>query len=119
MRDLEQKLCMNMPLLPKDEEGPIFAEPWQAHAFAMAVRLCEEGHFVWQEWVEEFSQQIKNAQAAGDPDLGDTYYLHWINCLEEMVAKKEIVSKNDMMSRKEEWRQAYLHTPHGEPVSLS
>ncbi|WP_420548402.1 nitrile hydratase accessory protein [Curvivirga sp.] len=118
MSDAQQNICLNMPLLPKDEEGPVFAEPWQAQAFAMAVKLCEDGYFTWQEWVEEFSQQIKKAQAAGDPDLGDTYYLHWINCLEEMVASKNMVSLGDMQSRKEQWRQAYLDTPHGEPVSL-
>lgn len=118
MSDTTTHFCKNIPNLPTDEEGPVFAEPWQAQAFALAVRLCDEGHFTWSEWVETFSLEVKRAQAEGDPDLGDTYYIHWLNVLEKMVVQKGAVSPGDMTSRKEEWRQAYLRTPHGRSVEL-
>ena len=56
----------------------MFAAPWEAQAFAMAVRLHEAGHFTWTEWAERLAEEIKRAQAAGDPDRGDTYYRHWL-----------------------------------------
>ncbi len=118
MSDTTLHFCKNLPQLPKDEEGPAFAEPWQAQAFALAVRLCEEGHFTWSEWVESFSRQVKKAQSQGDPDLGDTYYNHWLIVLEKMVDQKQIVSAENLAARKERWREAYLRTPHGHPVEL-
>ena len=111
-------LYSNLQDLPKDEKGPVFAEPWQAQAFALAVNLCDEAHFTWSEWVAEFSQQVKLAQQSGDPDLGDTYYQHWLNTLEVLVSNKNIVATKDLKIRKEAWRQAYLRTPHGKPIEL-
>ena len=111
-------LYSNLQDLPKDEKGPVFVEPWQAQAFALAVNLCDEGHFAWSEWVAEFSQQVKLAQQSGDPDLGDTYYQHWLNTLEVLVSNKNIVATEDLKIRKEAWRQAYLRTPHGKPIEL-
>ncbi|MCZ4280027.1 nitrile hydratase accessory protein [Kiloniella laminariae] len=111
-------LCKGLPDLPRDEDGPVFAEPWQAQAFALAVRLCDQGHFTWAEWVENFSAEIKRAQAAGDPDLGNTYYDHWLAVLEKIITDKGILQTPDLLSRKEQWRQAYLSTPHGKAVEL-
>jgi len=119
MNETSKNFCENLPDLPKDEQGPVFNEPWQAQAFALAVGLCEQGHFTWSEWVEIFSQQVKLAQQSGDPDLGDTYYTHWLNALETIVDKKEIIGSSDMLQRKAAWKQAYLNTPHGQPIELS
>ncbi len=109
----------DLPALPRDEDGPVFREPWEAQAFAMAVSLSEAGHFTWPEWTETFSAAIERAQSQGDPDLGDTYYLHWISALERIVAEKRIVLEPEMLERKDEWRRAYLNTPHGQPIELS
>lgn len=109
----------DLPALPRDQESPVFNEPWEAQAFALAVRLSEVGCFTWSEWVEIFSQEIKTAQKQGDPDLGDTYYHHWLNALERLCAEKGLVGHEDMSRRQEEWRRAYLNTPHGQPIELS
>jgi nitrile hydratase accessory protein len=105
--------------IPRDEEGPVFKEPWEAQAFALAVRLSEEGHFTWDEWAATLSDEIAKARAAGDPDLGDTYYHHWVAALERLCAEKGLVALDSMGQRKEEWRRAYLNTPHGKPIELS
>jgi nitrile hydratase accessory protein len=107
-----------LPLLPRDDDGPVFAEPWQASAFALAVELSAAGHFTWPEWTGTFSAEIKAAQAAGDPDLGDTYYVHWINALERLVSEKSVLGLEELRLRKEAWREAYLATPHGQPIEL-
>jgi len=109
----------DLPALPRDEGGPVFREPWEAHAFALAVRLSEAGGFTWAEWAAALSREIKAAQAAGDPDLGNTYYRHWLRALERLCAEKGLTSPADLQRRAEEWRQAYLHTPHGKPVELA
>lgn len=105
--------------MPRDGSEPVFREPWEAHAFAMAVRLNEGGVFTWVEWAATLASEIDRAQVDGDRDLGDTYYRHWLNALETLVASKGLLGVSDMARRKEEWRRAYLATPHGAPIELS
>ena len=108
-----------LPNLPRDHEGsPVFREPWEAQAFAMAVRLHEAGHFTWTEWAAALAEQIRLAQAAGDPDLGDTYYVHWLAALERLVAEKGLVSAEELAQRKGEWAEVARSTPHGKPIEL-
>lgn len=107
-----------LPALPRDADGPLFAEPWQAQAFALAVRLQEQGHFTWSEWCAAMNEQILAAQAAGDPDLGDTYYRHWLAALEALTVRKGLTSAAELDARKEAWDRAHRATPHGEPVLL-
>ncbi len=107
-----------LPGQPRDEAGPVFEEPWEAQAFALALKLHEAGHFTWSEWAEALGAEIKAAQARGDPDLGDTYYEHWLAALERLAAEKGLVPAGDLAARKAAWRQAFLDTPHGQPVAL-
>ena len=95
-----------------------FDAPWQAQAFAVVLSLHESGAFTWQEWAETLSGEIEKAQALGDPDLGDTYYLHWLNALETISREKGLAGAAEMTERAEAWRRAYLATPHGKPVLL-
>lgn len=109
----------DLPSLPRDEQGsPVFREPWEAQAFAMAVRLHQAGHFTWTEWAAALTVEIQQAQAAGDPDLGDTYYLHWLSALEHLVAAKGLVSVQELAQRKEDWAEAARTTPHGQAIEL-
>jgi nitrile hydratase accessory protein len=105
--------------LPRDDQGsPVFREPWEAQAFAMAVRLHEAGHFTWTEWAAALADEIRRAQAAGDPDLGDTYYRHWLAALERLVTAKGLVSADELARRKQAWDAAARDTPHGQPIEL-
>lgn len=109
----------DLPGLPRDDRGsPVFREPWEAQAFAMAVRLHEAGHFSWTEWAKALADQIRQAQAAGDPDLGDTYYRHWLAALERLVASKGLVGIDELAERKRAWEAAARATPHGRPIEL-
>jgi nitrile hydratase accessory protein len=109
----------DLPSLPHNREGPVFNEPWEAQAFALAVRLSEAGFFTWPEWAAVLSQEIKKAQEQGDPDLGNTYYHHWLAALERLCNQTGLVPAAELLRRKDEWREAYLHTPHGKPIELS
>ena len=105
-----------LPGLPTDAEGPVFAEPWQAQAFALTVQLHEGGAFTWTEWAEALSQQLR---AAGPADDGMRYYEHWLAALERLVTTKALSNPNEMHARKEAWAEAYRRTPHGKPVALA
>lgn len=105
--------------LPRDEGGPVFAEPWQAQAFALAVKLSELGYFTWKEWAAALARELKAAADRGEPDNGSSYYQHWLATLERLVTEKGITDHAAMQSRKEAWADAYRHTPHGKPVELS
>ncbi|GHD42891.1 nitrile hydratase accessory protein [Thalassobaculum fulvum] len=107
-----------LPRIPVDKDGPVFREPWEAQAFAMTVKLHEGGLFTWPEWAAALSAEIDRAQAAGDPDLGDTYYQHWLKALEGLVVAKTDLSADRLLSRKEAWARAAERSPHGEPILL-
>ncbi len=108
----------DLPRLPRDTSGPVFAEPWQAQAFALAVKLSEQGHFTWKEWAAELAADLKAASDRGEPDDGTRYYEHWLAALERLVTAKGLSDKQALSARKEAWADAYRHTPHGKPVEL-
>lgn len=107
-----------LPRLPRDDAGPVFAEPWQAEAFALAVQLSELGYFAWKEWAAALAEELKSAADRGEPDDGSRYYEHWLAALERLVTAKGLSDPAAMVARKEAWANAYQHTPHGKPVEL-
>lgn len=96
----------------------MFAEPWQAQAFALAVRLSEQGHYTWKEWAAALAAQLRAAGERGEPDDGSRYYEHWLAALEGLVIAKGLVQPTALRTRKDEWSAAYQSTPHGQPVGL-
>jgi nitrile hydratase accessory protein len=110
--------AVSIPGLPRDEGGPVFREPWEAQAFALAVALNERGLFTWSEWAAALSEEIKRAQAAGDPDLGNTYYRHWLAALERILAAKGVASAAILERYRDAWDHAADRTPHGSPIEL-
>lgn len=107
-----------IPSIPRDSDGPTFREPWEAQAFAMTLALHARGAFTWPEWAEALGAEIKRAQAAGDPDTGETYYRHWLAALELMVARKGIATDASLHRYRDVWERACLRTPHGAPIEL-
>jgi nitrile hydratase accessory protein len=107
-----------VPSIPRDEKGPVFREPWEAHAFAMAMALYDKGLFAWTEWAARLGEEIKKAQANGDPDTGETYYRHWLATLERIVAEKGVTTSQALAQHHEAWERAAQRTPHGKPIEL-
>jgi nitrile hydratase accessory protein len=112
-----QQHGVDMPLLRT--EGPVFCEPWQAQAFAMTLALHEKGLFEWSLWAQTLSEVIKEAQQAGDPDHGNTYYDHWLHALERIVMQVGALTPEAIAHRQEAWREAAARTPHGQPIELT
>jgi nitrile hydratase accessory protein len=108
-----------MPGIPRDADGPVFREPWEAQAFSMALALHQRGVFTWSEWAATLADAIKRAQADGDPDTGETYYRHWLAALERLVAEKGIASRETLARYRDAWDRAADRTPHGTPIELS
>ena len=105
--------------LPRDRAGPVFGEPWEAQAFAMTLVLYRRGLFTWPEWAATLSEEIKRAQQAGAPDRGDTYYRHWLNALERLVAAKGVTDPAVLARYRDAWYHAAHRTPHGQPIELT
>jgi nitrile hydratase accessory protein len=104
--------------IPRDDEGPVFREPWEAQAFAIALVLHERGLFTWNEWAATLAAEIKRAQAGGDPDTGETYYQHWLATLESLVAEKGVTTSANLHRYRDAWDHAADRTPHGVPIEL-
>jgi nitrile hydratase accessory protein len=107
-----------IPGIPRGPEGPVFREPWEAQAFAMTLALHNRGLFSWSEWTAVLSDEIKRAQAKGDPDTGETYYRHWLAALESIVAEKRITDIATLARYRVAWARAAEHTPHGAPIVM-
>lgn len=107
-----------VPGIPRDHGGPMFHAPWEAHAFAMALALHEHGLFTWPEWAAALADEIKRAQAQGDPDSGDTYYWHWLAALERLAGEKAAADPAALARTRAAWRHAARRTPHGAPIAL-
>ncbi len=99
-------------------DGPVFCEPWEAQAFALARSLQERGVFCSSEWAAALGEVIKKAQNEGDPDTGETYYYHWLAALERLVAAKGLADAETLARTREAWRRASARTPHGTPIEL-
>ncbi len=107
-----------LPALPRNEDGPVFEEPWQAQAFALAIELSAQGHFSWTTWARELAHELASAASRGEPDDGSSYYHHWVSALERLVVERGLSDSPALAERKEAWTEAYRHTPHGQPVEL-
>jgi nitrile hydratase accessory protein len=106
---------LTLPNLPRDAAGPVFAEPWQAQAFALALQLHAGGAFTWVEWAAALSARLA---AAGSKDDGSRYYEHWLAALEGLAVAKRLAAGPELVARKQAWTEAYRTTPHGRPVEL-
>lgn len=104
-----------LPAIPRDSAGPVFREPWEAEAFALAVKLHEQGLFTWREWADALAAEIA---AAGPIDPPEHYYEHWLSALEKLVESKGLVSAPERLERCDAWERAARATPHGEPIVL-
>ncbi len=113
-----QRATKQVPSIPCDAEGPVFREPWEAQAFAMTLTLHQRGLFTWPQWAATLSEEIKRAQGAGDPDTGETYYRHWLNALERLVAEKGVADAAMLARYQHAWDHAADRTPHGQPIEL-
>ena len=114
----ETERVQALPRLPQDKGEPVFAEPWQAQAFALAVKLSEQGYFTWKEWTAALGDELNAATSRVEPDDGSHYYEHWLAALEHLVTAKGLADSAALVARKEAWADAYRSTPHGMPVKL-
>lgn len=108
-----------VPGLPRDDAGPVFRAPWEAQAFALALALYERGVFTWPEWADALARRIAAAQRAGDADRGDTYYVHWLGALEDLVTARAVATPRELQACRQAWREAADRTPHGQPIELT
>jgi nitrile hydratase accessory protein len=108
-----------LPALPRDAEGPVFEQPWQARAFAMTLSLHERGVFTWPEWANALSQEIRCAAHPDDSNHGEIYYLCWLKALEALIAAKNVASNQEITHLQEAWHRAAERTPHGLPIVLT
>ena len=118
-REAVLDVARTVPGIPRDADGPVFREPWEAHAFAMALTLHERGLFSWPEWAATLAEEILRAQGAGDDDTGETYYRHWLATLERLVAEKGVASSDTLTRYRDAWDHAAERTPHGQPIELT
>ena len=111
--------ALSVPGVPRDDDGPVFREPWEAQAFAMALALHGRGLFTWNEWAATLAEEIRRAQQGGDPDTGETYYRHWLATLERLIAEKGVATSETQHRYRDAWDHAADRTPHGQPIELT
>ena len=116
--DAARRALELVPGIPIGDEGPVFGEPWEAQAFAIAICLQRQGVFSWSEWSMILGEEIRRAQRHGDPDTGSTYYLHWLATLERVVSAQGLTDSATLARYRDAWARAASRTPHGSPIEL-
>ncbi len=96
-------------------DAPVFAEPWQAQAFALAVALNQRDLFTWSEWAAALSKEVARPGAASD---GSDYYQHWLAALEALLVAKGVAGPEMVEAVSASWQRAAHATPHGQPIRL-
>jgi nitrile hydratase accessory protein len=114
--DTNGRCAAQLPAGYLEDDEPVFHEPWQAQAFALAVHLIESGTITWDEWAATLGEEIARA---GEREDGSGYYELWLRALERLVMRAELVEASELSGLKEAWRRAYEGTPHGQPVRLA
>ncbi len=100
--------------------APVFAQPWEAQAFALAIHLHERGAFAWSDWAEALGTEIhREDDQAREAGQAGGYYQHWLAALERLVVERRLVGEVELGHRARAWAEAYRSTPHGRPVQLS
>ena len=117
--DTSQRCAAQLPEGFRNDNAPVFHEPWQAQAFALAVSLIESGKISWNEWAVTLGDEISRAADHGIAEDGTAYYELWLRALERLVTQTGLLDPAHLSGLKEAWRQAYHDTPHGQPVQLS
>lgn len=110
---------LNAIIAQVNEADPAFAQPWEADAFVIAVALSQRGYFSWPQWVEQFAQEIRDFPQRSDESAHTAYYRQWLSCLEKILSQHHLIPMSELLIREEQWRQAFLNTPHGSPVDLA
>lgn len=104
-------------LLPRDAQGPVFAEPWQAQVFAVVVKLTEAGELTWQEWAERLGRVLREAEERGAFDTGERYYEHWLTAVERLVVDKDLARREELIREGEAIREHDRHRRGHDPTS--
>ena len=106
-----------MPGLPRSAEGdPVFAEQWQAGAFALTLHLFDRGLFTWAEWAEALSSEVKRPHR---DEAGSDYYDCWVEALSGLLETKGVADAATVLGLQRSWQRAAEATPHGSPIELA
>jgi len=96
--------------------APVFAEPWHAEAFAIAVHLNERGLFTWPEWAEALSAKLHQPERCAN---GSDYFDCWVEALSTLLERKGVADAATILSLQKSWQRAAAATPHGMPIQLA
>lgn len=97
---------------------PVFDEPWQAQALALADAMVQAGHFTSSEWAEALGEALQMVGARGNSDTLAIYYTAVVSTLEHLSEERVSISAEERSRRRADWEAAYERTPHGKPVEL-
>ena len=106
-------------MLPRTEPEQPFEQPWHAELFAATHALSATGVFAWTDWAEYFGAALAQADAAGSPKDGSTYYDIWLTAFEDFLIAQGLADGESLRALLKAWTEAHLSTPHGSPVELS
>ena len=97
--------------IPRRNGEPRFDAPWQGRAFGMAIALCEQGAFEWEDFRSRLIAEIAAAEDdAEDPSSqrdedGSLYYERWTAALTGLLAERGVVPERELVARAEDFRR--------------
>jgi nitrile hydratase len=80
--------------LPRQSGELLFQDPWEGEVFAMAVALCEQGLYPWDEFQGRLIATIANVEQGELPvEARPTYYENWLTAFETLLIEKDVLVK--------------------------
>ena len=93
--------------LPRENGELVFASPWEARVFGLAVALHEQGAFEWKQFSQTLSEQIAQAEKAGE---SSTYYERWLCALRVVTTSRDLLALQQISDRTERVEKEDDHT---------
>jgi hypothetical protein len=97
----------------------VFSEQWHAQVVAVVELLVGEGKIDPEDWAQTLGAELDRRASEGAADTDATYYSAFLGALERILDKNRVAVQAEVDRRENDWRNAYLSTPHGKPVILS
>ena len=92
--------------LPRQNGELVFASPWEARAFGIAVALSEAGQYPWPDFSAALASEIRRAD---DEQEDSAYYERWLRALQKIAVEKGLVSEREIRQKTEETAEAEDH----------
>ena len=101
--------CLTGPsAVPRKNGELVFQTPWESHAFAMAVALCERGLFTWDEFRAHLIAEIGRWERENPQGSEYQYYERWVAALGKLLLERGVCDLGEIEKQEHHEQEVQL-----------